>query len=317
MSYAQAGRTTETRELTRDAAYLRQAWKALDLKDHDFAQSLLASYDSERGVSDKQAQWISTLAQRAEAKTTTPKALAKIDLSKINEMFAEARKLLKHPHILLDGEACGTLRVSEAGPSSRYYGELMVTTNGGYENRIWLGRINQQGVYIPSLNAQRFEQGDATLNVHKALQFMATDPVGTAKAYGQRFGVCCFCSRTLTDERSVTAGYGPVCAEHYGLSWGECEAVENDPRYVDGESEGQYLDRTTVRPSELTDAKLLAELLAPVPGADEVDLNRLALLQMVVHPAFYDFVVAQMREGKTFDEIAGKFHEAAKVCDEV
>lgn len=33
-----------------------------------------------------------------------------------------------------------------------------------------------------------------------------------AKEYGALYGVCCVCSRTLTDEKSIEAGIGPVCA---------------------------------------------------------------------------------------------------------
>ena len=46
-----------------------------------------------------------------------------------------------------------------------------------------------------------------------------------AAAFGQITGHCVFCSRLLTDERSITVGYGPVCAEHNGLPWGETAAV--------------------------------------------------------------------------------------------
>lgn len=42
-----------------------------------------------------------------------------------------------------------------------------------------------------------------------------------AARFGQLTGQCVFCSRRLTDERSITVGYGPVCAEHNGLPWGE------------------------------------------------------------------------------------------------
>lgn len=42
-----------------------------------------------------------------------------------------------------------------------------------------------------------------------------------AKRFGDLFGVCVFCSRKLTDERSISKGYGPVCAEHNGLPWGD------------------------------------------------------------------------------------------------
>ncbi len=33
-----------------------------------------------------------------------------------------------------------------------------------------------------------------------------------AKAYGKLYGVCIVCSRTLTDEGSIEAGIGPICA---------------------------------------------------------------------------------------------------------
>jgi hypothetical protein len=37
-----------------------------------------------------------------------------------------------------------------------------------------------------------------------------------AKSYGRLYGVCCKCGATLTDERSIEAGIGPVCA---GRGW--------------------------------------------------------------------------------------------------
>lgn len=37
-----------------------------------------------------------------------------------------------------------------------------------------------------------------------------------AKAFGALYGVCCRCGRTLTDESSIAAGIGPVCAEKGG-----------------------------------------------------------------------------------------------------
>lgn len=42
-----------------------------------------------------------------------------------------------------------------------------------------------------------------------------------AAKFGQLYGTCCYCWRELTDERSIEAGYGPVCAENRGLPWGE------------------------------------------------------------------------------------------------
>lgn len=36
-----------------------------------------------------------------------------------------------------------------------------------------------------------------------------------AKSYGAVYGVCAVCGRTLTDEVSITAGIGPVCAGRF------------------------------------------------------------------------------------------------------
>jgi hypothetical protein len=36
-----------------------------------------------------------------------------------------------------------------------------------------------------------------------------------AKAYGVLYGVCCVCARMLTDENSIAAGIGPICASKF------------------------------------------------------------------------------------------------------
>lgn len=36
-----------------------------------------------------------------------------------------------------------------------------------------------------------------------------------AKAFGQVYGVCCVCARTLTDEESIANGIGPICAKGF------------------------------------------------------------------------------------------------------
>jgi hypothetical protein len=50
-----------------------------------------------------------------------------------------------------------------------------------------------------------------------------------AAEFGHAYGVCVFCTRELTDERSVVVGYGPVCAKHNDLPWGERPAPEEEP----------------------------------------------------------------------------------------
>ena len=36
-----------------------------------------------------------------------------------------------------------------------------------------------------------------------------------AKKFGNVYGVCCNCMKTLTDETSIAAGIGPVCAKKF------------------------------------------------------------------------------------------------------
>jgi hypothetical protein len=36
-----------------------------------------------------------------------------------------------------------------------------------------------------------------------------------AAAFGALYGVCCVCSRSLTDEGSIAAGIGPICAQGF------------------------------------------------------------------------------------------------------
>lgn len=41
-------------------------------------------------------------------------------------------------------------------------------------------------------------------------------PLEEAKKFGALYGTCCVCARTLTDENSIEAGIGPVCATRFG-----------------------------------------------------------------------------------------------------
>lgn len=61
-------------------------------------------------------------------------------------------------------------------------------------------------------------------NGKAALKGLSVSTKLTAKqaaVFGHNTGHCVFCSRELTDDRSLTVGYGPICAERNGLPWGE------------------------------------------------------------------------------------------------
>jgi hypothetical protein len=136
------------------------------------------------------------------------------DLSRIVAMLQRAAGRLRYPAIVLDG-----FRVSIAGQRAAQPGSLTVTgVNRVFnsfrqrEERPWYGRVSTAGVFEATRNAPA--------GLGERLRCFAADPAGVAAAHGRLHGSCCFCNRPLRDERSTAVGYGPDCAENYGLEWG-------------------------------------------------------------------------------------------------
>jgi hypothetical protein len=199
---------------------LQAALPALSGRDADFAKSLLSQH-ARKGLSDKQMLWVRKLAERASQ--PAPEAIEIGDLSGIVALMGAVT--LKRPAMLLDvgGEI---IRIAIAGAASKYVGQVLITSKDRGEDgrRLWLGRITLEGKFLPS---PRLSPRNA-ISVAAVLRDFAADPAGVAAAYGRATGACCFCSQTLTDERSTEVGYGPICAKHWHLPWGKplaCEAV--------------------------------------------------------------------------------------------
>lgn len=182
---------------------LRKVLPALPAKDQSFAQSLLDQFDMRGSLSEKQAYWVDKLAAGPAPKRED----VKIDVSGVAKLFATAKyKGLKRAAIVIDN-----MRLSVAGQNARVPGSINVTDGGDFEGRTWFGRIVGD-VFQPSR--------DCTSAVIENLKAFAANPVAHAAAHGHATGACCFCNRELTDERSIAVGYGPICADHYGLPWG-------------------------------------------------------------------------------------------------
>lgn len=80
------------------------------------------------------------------------------------------------------------------------------------KNGVLKGRIEATGKY-------KVKEADASVSA--TLDGLEENPQAFAAENGKESGQCCFCSLPLTDERSVKAGFGPICAGHYGLTWGK------------------------------------------------------------------------------------------------
>src|SRR5262249_36158188 len=143
--------------------------------------------------------------------------------------MARAHGALKKP-VLRFRAGSETLRLSIAGERSSHPGSIEVKhafngeeTEQGWKKLDWYGRITVDGVYLAS---SQFKQGP----VKAALAELAKDPAGAAKLYGQITSSCCFCGQELTDGASIAVGYGPICAEHWGLPHGDDHGVKGGHR---------------------------------------------------------------------------------------
>lgn len=68
-------------------------------------------------------------------------------------------------------------------------------------------------------NGWRYKSGA----IHRARGGVVMTPNALAlfaSVHGRETGWCMFCSKQLTDSRSVAFGYGPTCAHKYKLPWG-------------------------------------------------------------------------------------------------
>lgn len=90
-------------------------------------------------------------------------------------------------------------------------------TEGIYLNNLGVFKIQetQKGyLFAKKLNKEtgKFEGAPGAVNKIRPETKMTLE---AAKEFGHLYGMCIVCSRTLTDETSIAAGIGPVCAEKF------------------------------------------------------------------------------------------------------
>jgi hypothetical protein len=86
--------------------------------------------------------------------------------------------------------------------------------SGGFGDPVWkVVRSQENGMlYAKLLTDGKFHflpGGVRKLARMHSIRLMTKEE---AASYGKLYGVCCVCGRTLTNEESIEAGIGPVCA---------------------------------------------------------------------------------------------------------
>jgi hypothetical protein len=181
----------------------------------DFAAKLCAEH-GRRGLTEKQSDWVYRLLDRVNGAEAPPPAVG--DVRPLLALFDRALAAgLRFPKIRLRAADGLPVVIGRAGERSKAPGSLTVTDGAGFESGRYFGRID------PGTGALTRGR-DCTPAVVTALTELAQDPAARAAIHGHATGYCCFCARSLEDARSVGVGYGPVCAEKFGLPWGEVKA---------------------------------------------------------------------------------------------
>ena len=178
-----------------------------DFLKKDFPESLIRSYHTNGGLSPAQRFWLHKLAKPSKAESVG--SAESLNLHGIVSLFEKASTKLKRPSVKIKVGA-KEVKIYIAGDRSKYKGDLMVVSPNYGE--AYYGRISKDGKF--------FSGSTKCGDVRNALIEFNKDPEGFASMHGKSTGNCCFCTKHLTDHRSVDVGYGPVCAGNYGLKWG-------------------------------------------------------------------------------------------------
>lgn len=180
--------------------------KLKGMTGNTFAQSLASSFSRFGKLSPKQEIWAMRLATEQPKPVTT----ASIDFAAIGSMFNHAGSRLKYPKVRLSVNG-QNVRLSRAGANSKNPGCLYITDGEEFGNNKYFGKIAPDGMFTSGR--------DFNPDILNLLREFEANPLSAAASYGKLTGCCSFCGKRLTEERSTSAGYGPVCAETYGLAW--------------------------------------------------------------------------------------------------
>lgn len=211
VAQAQPAPATNSNSHTEKAIKLRQLLPFFLEKDKGFINSLIDwNQGKGRDFSPKQLFYVDRFIAEGEEKRNKNKAAMAINnhprnFKNIAKLFLYSKQVasLAYPKITYQ-------LAKELPPITLYY-----NNNHGCIQAKVAGRL----VATIKANGQEDMRWPIKDNYLAMLETIEKDPIAAATLSGKLTSCCSFCSRELTDERSVVLGYGPVCAEHWNLPW--------------------------------------------------------------------------------------------------
>jgi hypothetical protein len=147
---------------------------------------------------------------------------------------------------LADGDHLA-IKLHLAGKDSKFAGSRIVSTRISGDEWMGVAHITEGG----NLKLWRSLRGDLLQKVITAVDVLDGAQREDAwlvagLAFAQEGSVCFICGRDLDTPESLTAGYGPICADKNGLPWGD-KAVPMSVRLA--QAEGEAPSEPTVAPT--------------------------------------------------------------------
>lgn len=174
-------------------------WMLASAATFEFAASMLDAVRKYGSLTDRQLAAVRKCVESRRVRTVERDqrvaSAPVVDTTALQAAFdTAATRGLRSPKI--------TLATMQIKPARQHPGVLYVTEQGQYLGKVMGGRFLRVSECTEE-NAQRVAS-------------LINDPKGAAEAYGKETGVCCICSKTLTNPESIERGIGPICAGNMG-----------------------------------------------------------------------------------------------------
>ena len=125
--------------------------------------------------------------------------------AEIFKLFTRAATHLRYPAMHLRSKNGDKIRIYLATK-----GYIAITLNGEY-----IGKLPAADKNIILYDSPLFNHNELI----NELDTLLSNPISESALQGKEYGRCCFCNRELDNEGSIFHGYGPICAENWGLPW--------------------------------------------------------------------------------------------------
>ena len=125
--------------------------------------------------------------------------------AEIYALFTRAATHMRYPAMHLRTKNGDKVRIFRATK-----GIIVITLNGGY-----IGKLPAADKNIILYDSPFFNHNE----LMSELEAFMERPISESALHGKKYGRCCFCNRELDNEGSIFHGYGPICAEKWGLPW--------------------------------------------------------------------------------------------------